>query len=295
MGSGHDVLDFTLESATSYKEAKELYNKLLGIKLTRGECSNPTQTSAYNNNVQSKKSENTVQEKLLNEGQSVNLSGKLKFRSDWKTESTVPFYLELNSPIGIIGTDELCGTDPTKINKIELFDRREQMYKEYIDKNVVVSGKIDCPRGAFVLRDFSINTQQNSSTNNSNTSDESQTTKNDDLCYRDPNPNHILDDPTYCLAYFEEYGERTGLLKGEAKKGLDNLRPLFPVFSEKCNTKWNLPTDKKVKNGKDTARLNLMMILNHSVPANNFQENIDHCLRTISFYGDLIQKMNKSK
>ena len=129
---------------------------------------------------------------------------------------------------------------------------------------------------------------ENNNTTNTNS-------KNYNFCYKDQAPNHILDDPTYCLAYVEEYGERTGILKGDAKKGSENLRTLFPVLSEQCNSEWTISSEEKSKRGKETAKLNLVMILNRSVSADNFKDNIDHCLRTISFYGDVIKKMNKQQ
>jgi len=52
--------------------------------------------------------------------------------------------------------------------------------------------------------------------------------KNYDFCYKDQSPNHILDDPTYCLAYVEEYGERTGIFKGDAEKRFRKSEDLVP-------------------------------------------------------------------
>ena len=290
--SADSVLDFTLNSDITKADANKYFNKLLGLKFSKYHCSTEQNISTKLNTSNENNDSQSNSNKSFKEGDTIKLTGKLKYRSNWNTESLVPYYIAMNTPIEISGVDDLCGTDVTKLNKIDIFDRREQLYKQYIEKEIVITGKLDCPRGGFVIRDVSIKTSSNDELNN--TSKNNQNVKNYDFCYKDPNPNFMLDDPTYCLAYFEEFGTRSGTLLNDEIRGLKNLKELFPAFSEQCNSSWSKPISEREKDGKETAQVNLIMILKHVVPVNNFKNNMDHCLRTITFYGDVIKKMNKS-
>ena len=294
--SEDNVLDFTLNSDITKADAKKYYNKLLGLKFSKENCTTEQNISTNLNPSNKNNDPQDNSNKSFKEGDTIEVTGILKYRSNWNAESLVPYLLEIDVPIEISGVDELCGTNVTKLNKIDIFDRREQLYKQYIESKIIIKGKIDCPRGKFVFRDVSVKTSSSNDQNNTEkNTPTNQAVLNSELCYKDPNPNHILDDPTWCLAYFKEYGERSGILTPEAKKGLDNLEPLLPEFSKQCNSSWSKSISERAEDGKLTAQLNLLMILKHTVPVNNFKENMDHCLRTITFYGDLIKKLSKSK
>jgi hypothetical protein len=81
-------------------------------------------------------------------GQQVRLEGTIRFDPHWRSEAIVPFTIELDSPQVFAG-DGICDTVPRQI--LDLWQGDPRAFSSLIDRRVVVTGMIDCPRGGHVV------------------------------------------------------------------------------------------------------------------------------------------------